>query len=186
MLGKEARKISPSKNELLDLVPPLRGDDEDDDERDEDNRADDRDRDAAGAFSLEAAQDPRAPIADWLRRRHALVRRYSMTGTAALVVSHVRWMSSSWPSAFSLVSTSFDALCERAAFRENHPELLLRALGGGELADDLAALELRGGDEEGSRQVDDDPVDLLRLERRDGVVVRVVDGGRPCSAGSCR
>ena len=44
-----------------------------------------------------------------------------------------------------------------------------------ELADDHAVVELHGGHVEGRGEVDDDPVDLLRVERRHGVVVRVVD-----------
>ena len=39
------------------------------------------------------------------------------------------------------------------------------ALGGGELPDDGAAIQLDGGDEVGGRQVDHEAVDLLGLQR---------------------
>ena len=51
----------------------------------------------------------------------------------------------------------------------------MSAPGGLELPDDLAVVELRAGHVEGGRQVDDEAVDLLVLERRDRRVVGVVD-----------
>src|SRR5688500_9199986 len=44
-----------------------------------------------------------------------------------------------------------------------------------DLAEDLAAVDLDGGDEAGRRQVDDNSVDLAVLHRLEGVVRRVVD-----------
>src|SRR5262245_680190 len=65
---------------------------------------------------------------------------------------------------------------KRIALLEDHPEVLagtsLR-----KLAHDRPVVELDGHDVERRWQVDDDAVDLARVQRSDRVVVRVVDGG---------
>ena len=68
-----------------------------------------------------------------------------------------------------------DAVAERVALLEEHPEVLLAA-DRGELPDDGPVLDLLGADEEErGREVDDDAVDLLPVQGRDDVVRRVVD-----------
>ena len=69
-----------------------------------------------------------------------------------------------------------DARRQRAALGEHEAEVAAAARGGRELADDRAVRDLHGGHVEGGRQVDDDAVDLVRLERVDRVVQRVVGG----------
>src|SRR5688572_23269417 len=73
------------------------------------------------------------------------------------------------------VERTVHAAHERVALLEHHPEALARAALR-ELADDRAVVELDRHDEERRRQIDDDAVDLTRVQRRNGVVVRVVDG----------
>src|SRR2546421_8637172 len=66
---------------------------------------------------------------------------------------------------------------EAVPLGEHHPEMLRRA-DGRELADHDAVRRLaRARDEERGRQIDDEPVDLVRLQRR-GHVRRVVVDGR--------
>src|SRR5262245_19533750 len=62
------------------------------------------------------------------------------------------------------------ALDERVALAEDHPEMLARAALR-QLPDDRAVVELGRHDVERGGQVDDDPVDLARLEGGDRVVV---------------
>src|SRR5436190_19261078 len=61
-----------------------------------------------------------------------------------------------------------------APLREHHPEVLGRAHGR-ELPDDGRVRDLDRGDVERGGQVDDDAVDLVRVQRRVDVVGRVVD-----------
>ena len=67
-----------------------------------------------------------------------------------------------------------DAVAKRVFLLEDHAEVLLPAHRG-ELAHDRPVRHLDGRDEEGGREVDDDPVDLPVLEAGDGVVQGVVD-----------
>ena len=61
------------------------------------------------------------------------------------------------------------------SFSNTSPKSSVGAAGrGGELADDAAALDLDGRDEQRRRQVDDDRVDLVGLECRLGADVVVV------------
>src|SRR6476659_5384800 len=57
-----------------------------------------------------------------------------------------------------------DARGQRAALGEDETEVTAAACGGRELADDGAVRDLHGRHVEGRRQVDDDAVDLMRLE----------------------
>ena len=71
------------------------------------------------------------------------------------------------------------ALGEWAVPVQDQPELLDLATDLGELADDDAALDLRGSQEEGGGQVDNERVDLAVVQRELGVVVGVVFGASP-------
>ena len=82
------------------------------------------------------------------------------------------------PFARSVASALFDAGGERVALREDHAEVLAAGRRR-ELAEDLRVRHLRGRDVERGRQVDDEAVDLLVLQRlhRAGVL-----RGRPPAA----
>src|SRR5262245_26887963 len=72
-----------------------------------------------------------------------------------------------------------DAARESTALLEQDAVVLgVRARGSGELADDHGVVDLGRRHVERCRQVDDEAVDLLGLQRRDRVVVRVVDHRR--------
>ena len=97
-------------------------------------------------------------------------------GAFALSASHSWVIWSSRPSAWSARDRLVDARGQRAVLGQDQAEVLLRRRSSArELADDDAVLDLDGGDEERRRQVDDEAVDLLVLERLDRRVVRVVD-----------
>src|SRR5262245_43893484 len=66
---------------------------------------------------------------------------------------------------------------ERVALLEHHAEVLAHAALR-QLPDDRPVVQLCSHYVEGRREIDDDAVDLARLERGDRVVVRVVDRGR--------
>src|SRR5262245_12621490 len=69
-----------------------------------------------------------------------------------------------------------DAARERAALLQQHAVVLgVRTRGSGELAHDHGVVDLRRRHVERRGEVDDEAVDLFRLQRRDRVVVRVVD-----------
>src|SRR5689334_11585012 len=67
-----------------------------------------------------------------------------------------------------------DARGQLAALREDEPELAAPARRGRELADDRAVRDLHRRHVEGGRQVDNDAVDLVGLERVDGIVQMLV------------
>src|SRR2546423_9626240 len=69
-----------------------------------------------------------------------------------------------------------DATHERVPLLEDHAEVLT-GRAGRELAHDHAVRHLRGRDIEGGRQIDDECVGLTVLQRGDGGVVGVEDGG---------
>src|SRR5262245_52372374 len=73
-----------------------------------------------------------------------------------------------------LLERQVHALDERAAGLERHREVLVGR--GAELAHDDTLLDLHRRDEEGRRQVHDDPVDVAVLQVRDGLRQVVVDG----------
>src|SRR5581483_4108129 len=67
---------------------------------------------------------------------------------------------------------------ERTALLEDHPEVLRVLARCRQLAEDRRIRHLHRGHVEGGRQVDDEAVDQLALQREHGLVVRRVDGLR--------
>ena len=128
----------------------------------------------AARVARHAAEDPGArPPGSASARAGWLGDSYSRTGALALSDSHSCWRLSSVPSSRSVPSASFTQSVSGLSLARTRPKYSCVA-DGRELADDLAVRHLDGGDEERRRKVDDDAVDLLRLEAGDGIVQRVV------------
>ena len=109
------------------------------------------------------------------------VRRHWSSGTSTTSESHCCSIWSSVPSSLMVGERLVHARDQLAALLEEHPELLLLAGVRLELPDQHAVRDLDGGDVEGGRQVGEDRVDLVVLQRLLGGVgvledQRVVSG----------
>ena len=165
--GNDSRNSSQSKNAALTSAQPGACVTTTTSDREEDDRAEQRDGDgASGAAAARGSES-----------RGCVQRAYFRTGAPVAFASQVCWMPLQRAVRLQRRERLVHAADERVALLEDHPEALLRSLRR-ELAEDLAVRHLHRGDVERGRQVDDEPVDLAVLQRRDRGVVRVVDGRR--------
>ena len=181
------RRRSAVEERLLDVRPARRVDDDERERRRRRRRRDERDRASArprrrrpspnggpdAARRTDRRRSRRAPSGPWLGRRGRLragrpERSPCRTATRCVIASSV-------PSLFSAAIAALTQAVSGLSLSRTTLKCSARAAGGGELADDDRVVELGAGHVERRRQVDDEAVDLLVLERRDRGVVGVVD-----------
>src|SRR5205085_4934333 len=116
-------------------------------------------------------RSPRPVSASALTRGRVLLQ----DGSARLVRQPLLLDLRNRPGALQRSKRLVDARGQAVALGEHHAEVLWRA-DGRELPDDRRLGDLDGGDVEGRGEVDDDPVDLVRLQAGVDVARGVVDG----------
>src|SRR5947208_3391562 len=106
-------------------------------------------------------------------RPRPLIEALLQDGSAGDLREPLRLQALQRPVRLQLRERLVDARGQRIALLQHHAEVLAGLRG--QLAEDLPVRHLDRGDVERGRQVDDDRVDLLALEREHRLIVRVVD-----------
>ena len=138
----------------------------------EDDGAQERDGDAPAAVAAGAQ----------VRRAGASAVVYFKIGAPVAFASHSCWSRLSVPFARSDVIALFTQAVSGLPFASTTPKWSVAAARVLELAEDLAVRHLHGRDVERGRQVDDEAVDLLVLQREHRAGVRREDGGLSATA----